>query len=414
MTKRMGTQKGNPDPAPRIAYVHNFATHYTAPLFGILGRRLNIDFYFFSDGGERYWLAEHGVRAGEFRCEYLPGFRIFGTRITPTLPWKLIRGRYQAVIKCINGRFALPATLLTARLMGVPFVLYSGIWCRFGTPAHRLLFPLTRYIYRHADAIVAYGPHVKEYLVSEGVRAERIFLAYHAVDSQQYSRPVAEGEIRSLRAKHQVAPGDKIVLYLGRLAEGKGLEYLLDAFGSLNRRETVLLLAGEGNLHPALQARARQLGVEGLVRFAGYVRPEEAAAYYAVAWFCVLPSVTTPTFKEPWGLVVNEAMNQGTPVVTTDAVGAAAGGLVQDGVNGFVVPESDSAALAKAMAALLDNSELRARMSQAARSEIAQWTQERQAEGYIQALEFVLGRKVEVPGSLPLNVAEAGHPSSGD
>ena len=79
----------------------------------------------------------------------------------------------------------------------------------------------------------------------------------------------------------------------------------------------------------------------------GYVSPEEALTYYATADLFVLPSVTMPTGKEPWGLVVNEAMNQGLPVVATEAVGAAAGGLVQAGVNGFIVPERDSEALAQ-------------------------------------------------------------------
>ena len=59
----------------------------------------------------------------------------------------------------------------------------------------------------------------------------------------------------------------------------------------------------------------------------------------------VLPSITTRLFKEPWGLVVNEAFNQGVPVIATDAVGAAAGGLVENGVNGFVVPEGNSRAI---------------------------------------------------------------------
>ena len=413
MAKRMGIQNGNPDPAPRIAYVHNFATHYTTRLFGILGRRLNIDFYFFSDGDERYWLAEHGVQAGEFRCQYLPGFRIFGTRITPTLPWKLIRGRYQAVIKCINGRFALPVTFLTARLLRIPFILYTGIWFRLATRTHRLLFPLTRYVYRHADAIVVYGEHVKHYLISEGVEAHRVFVAAHAVDNARYARAVHPKDITELRERLKIPADRQIILYLGRFEPVKALRYLIDALASLQRGDVVLVLAGAGVDRENVEAYAvRSLGRN--VRFAGYVPPADTPVYYSSACAYVLPSITLPHSKELWGLVVNEAMNQGTPVIVTDAVGAAAGGLVQDGVNGFVVPESDSAALAKAMAALLDNSELRARMSQAARSEIAQWTQERQAEGYIQALEFVLGRKVETPGSLPLSVPEAGHPSSGD
>jgi hypothetical protein len=82
--------------------------------------------------------------------------------------------------------------------------------------------------------------------------------------------------------------------------------------------------------------------VDGTVRFAGYVPSRETRPYYALADLFVLPSITTASFKEPWGLVVNEAFNQGVPVIASDAVGAAAGGLVQSGVNGLIVPERDS------------------------------------------------------------------------
>jgi len=87
--------------------------------------------------------------------------------------------------------------------------------------------------------------------------------------------------------------------------------------------------------------------------------------------------------------VINEAFNQGVPVIATDAVGAAAGGLVQDGVNGFVVPERDSVALAQALRRILDNPDLRERFSQNARQIIAAWDNERMVLGFREAVEYV-------------------------
>jgi len=128
-------------------------------------------------------------------------------------------------------------------------------------------------------------------------------------------------------------------------------------------------------------------------RFVGYIRPEKALAYYAIADILVLSSVTMPTGKETWGLVVNEAMNQGVPVVATDAVGAAAGGLVESGVNGFVVPERDSIALAEAIGRILNDNELRAKMSQNARRIIAGWDNERMVQGFQQAIAYALNQR---------------------
>ncbi|HEX5688590.1 MAG TPA: glycosyltransferase, partial [Roseiflexaceae bacterium] len=197
----------------KIAFITNFCPHYREQTFALLARYHAIDYYFFSAGDEWYWQQEHGVRSGDFKSMYLRGFRLGNVRLTPTLPFKLWRGKYDVYLKCINGRFALPAAYLVARLRRKPFILWTGIWMRLQTPAHRMLLPLTRYIYRHADAIVVYGEHIKRYLVSEGVDPERVFIAAHAVDNAQYNRTVSPAEQAALRQKLGVREGDHVILY---------------------------------------------------------------------------------------------------------------------------------------------------------------------------------------------------------
>ena len=263
---------------------------------------------------------------------------------------------------------------------------------RLQTPAHRLFFPFTRYIYRHADAIVVYGQHVKRYLISEGVAPERIFVAAHAVDNQMYNHPVAEQEQLALREALQIEPEEKVVLYLGRLEKIKGLPDLLKAFASLKREDTVLLLAGDGGERKRLESLAAAYGISEKVRFTGYVASEKTSHYYSISDLFVLPSVTLPVGKETWGLVINEAFNQGVPVVATEAVGATAGGLVQNGINGLVVPERDSQALAQALQQLLDDKALRSKMNKNALKTIQMWDNERMVKGFRDALEFVRQR----------------------
>lgn len=373
-----------------IAFVTNICAHYRVKTFETLARCYNVDYYFFSAGDEWYWQQQHGVKTGNFHYEYLPGFRLGRTRITPTLPWRLWRGNYDVYIKCINGRFALPMTYLIARLKRKPFILWTGIWMRLQTPFHCLAWPLTRYIYHHADAIVVYGEHVKRYLVNEGVPAERIFIAAHAVDNEAYNRTVPEEDKLALLRQLGISSDQKVVLYLGRLVEEKGVPYLIEAFASLQREDAVLVIVGTGPEKERLEYLVSERGITNQVRFAGYVAPEKTLPYYAIAWVFGFPSITTPYFKEPWGLVVNEAFNQGVPVIATEAVGAAAGGLVQDGVNGFVVPERDSTALAQALQRILDDADLRERLSRNARQIIADWDNERMVLGFRQAIEYVI------------------------
>lgn len=379
-----------------VAFVTTFCPHHRVQTFQILARYCDIQYTFFSAGGEWYWQAQHGVSQGDFRFIQVPGIQIGNTRVTPALLLELWQSQSDVFIKCINGRFALPITYVVARLRRKPFILWTGIWMRLQTPAHRLFFPLTRYIYRHADAVVVYGEHVKRYLVAEGVPPDRIFVAAHAVDNAAYALTVPAAAQAARRAALDVAPDQKVILYLGRLEEVKGLNYLLEAFAALQRTDAVLVFAGAGSAEARLRAAAEQMGIARQVRFAGYVPHTEAIQYYALAWASVLPSITLPTGKETWGLVVNEAFNQGVPVVATDAVGAAAGGLVQHGINGFVVPERNATAIADALRLLLDYPDLRARLSENARATIAQWDNERMVLGFRQAIAYVTG--AEAPG----------------
>jgi glycosyltransferase involved in cell wall biosynthesis len=373
-----------------VAFVTNICPHYRVRTFETLARYHSVDYYFFSAGDDWYWQQQHGVGSGAFHHEYLWGFRIGRTRVTPTLPVKLLKTDYDVYIKCINGRFALPVTYLIARLKRKPFILWTGIWMSLQTPVHRALFPLTRYIYRHADAIVVYGEHVKRYLLSEGVSNDRILIASHAVENHDYDRHVSETELQTLRQQLSVTPEQKIVLYLGRLEASKGLVYLIEAFASLGRDDVTLIIAGSGSQLRQLEELARERGIGDRVRFPGYIAPSQTIPYYALACVYVLPSITTPVFKEPWGLVVNEAFNQGAPVIATEAVGAAAGGLVQDGLNGIIVPEQDSQALAHALACILDDDDRRANMAHNARQTIIGWDNERMVEGFRRAIDQVV------------------------
>jgi glycosyltransferase involved in cell wall biosynthesis len=173
--------------------------------------------------------------------------------------------------------------------------------------------------------------------------------------------------------------GSPFVLFVGRLEREKGVDVLLEAWRLANLGAgAVLGMAGEGPLRDRVEAPG--------VRPLGYVPRPELPALYAAADVLVLPSVRTATFVEPWGLVVNEAMHQGTPVIASDAVGAVAGGLVRDGRNGLVVPAGDAPALATAIEAIVTNGDLRAELGAAAREDVSPYTAWAWSEGMGRAL----------------------------
>ena len=386
---------GRPVPGQRrrrVAFVTNFCSHYRIKPFELLARDYDVDYYFFSDGGEWYWRKEHGVKRGDFRHTYLPGVRVGNTRISAQLPAALLAGQYDVFVKCINGRFALPVTYAIARMTRKPFVLWTGIWTRIDTGFHRLGFPIVQHMYRNADAVVVYGDHVRRYFEGEGVASRRIFLAPQAVDNAFCRPDVGDNERRALRAWLGIDADQPVVLYVGRLAAVKGLRHLLHDFRAVTDPRAVLVLAGEGEEGAELRALAESLGLGPRVRFTGHVSADQTPAYYALATVAVLPSVTTPEGKDLWGLVVNEAFNQGVPVIATDAVGAAAGGLVQDGVNGFVVPERDAAALGAVLNTIVGDDTVRRRLGANALHTIGEWTTETMVSGFRAAIEHACAR----------------------
>ena len=281
-------------------------------------------------------------------------------------------GRYRAVVAGTAGRTALPAAWLGARRAGVPFVLWSALWAELRTPAHTLARPLMAAIYRDAAAVVAYGPHVAEFALRHGAR--RVVIAPQAVDNAFWSAPVPWPERRAAFT----------VLFVGRPAREKGVPELLEAWRAarLDPAGAALVLAGEG--HDAA-------GIPG-VQVVGALNPQNLRNFYAGSGVVAIPSIPSRRFVEPWGLVANEAMNQHCAVIATDAVGAAAGGLVRHGRTGLVVPAGEAGALAAAIRRLHDDRALAGQLGEEGSRAVAAYTYEAWASGFARALEGTTAR----------------------
>lgn len=294
-------------------------------------------------------------------------------------------GSYRAVVCGLGGRVALPGSYLGARRAGIPFVLWASLWAHPRSPAHVLSYLPMRHIYRHADAVVTYGKHVSSYVSARRGGTHNVFEAPQAVSSAEFAQAVPD-DLRVHARVHAGAPARDgfLALFVGRLVREKGVRVLLDAWRQADLGEdAVLALAGDGPLGDLV---ARE---PASVQALGFVPRDHLPALYAAADVLVLPSIRTETFLEPWGLVVNEAMHQGTPVITSDAVGAARGGLVQDGRNGLVAPQRDAAALAARLRSLAHNPQLRQALGAAARRDVAPFTYSAWVAGMRQALAAV-------------------------
>jgi glycosyltransferase involved in cell wall biosynthesis len=357
--------------AVAIAILTTYLSDYRLPLYRLLAQRHDIEVLCYG-GGKRYVPAWFADLDAQLAAADFPARRMDGPREALTLG-----RRYDAVIAPFAGGALLPAAYAGAHRYGRPFVFWASIWHQPRSLSHALALPVTRRIFRHSEAVLAYGEHVRHFVASIRGRDSDVFVAPQSVEPELFRRTVSDEEQAAFRDAHGLGDGP-LVLYAGRLVPEKGVDVIADAWASVSGDAT-LVVVGDGPLAARVAAlpRTRALGT--------LPRPDLPAAYAACA-FALLPSVGTPRFKEPWGLVCNEAFEQGRMMIATTAVGAVAGGLVRDGETGLVISPGDPRALARSIDLALGDGALRERLGAAAHAAVQPYTYPAMASAFDEAL----------------------------
>jgi len=371
----------------RVLFVTNVVTHYRAPLYQKLAERLDVRFLLYSDGREWYWNGG-SLPLGDLPGKVLSGWWIGRTRIVPELLADLWRTDYDVVVKCINGRFALPVTYAAARARGKPFILWTSLWRHPTSGFHRLTGPAVRLLYRNADAIVTYGRHVSRYVASQGASPDRVFEAPQAIDLDRFSGSPSDtsGQVLPEGAREQ-----PIVLYVGRLESWKGPHILLRALAEAAKdRPFTAVFAGDGSMRGDLERDAGRLGLTERTLFLGHVPSKDLPGLYRTAATVIVPSIETPDFSEPWSLVVNEALASCKPVIASDAVGAVRDGLLAHGRTGLVVPSGEALALAQAIRIVLDGPRKANELALAGHRVVADYSYDAAVEAFCHALDVAV------------------------
>jgi glycogen(starch) synthase len=257
---------------------------------------------------------------------------------------------------------------------------------RLPGPTQRFVHHVERWLVSVSDRDITCSAFMRDEVITAlGADEELLDLIPNQVDLTPFSPPAP-----SLRPG--LWPENRpLILFAGRLEYEKGVQTLLDAFPVIERRVpgVGLLVAGEGTYRPALEARAERLGLDGQVRFEGFVEESRLRSLYRTADLAIVPSL-----YEPFGLVTLEAMASGTPVVVADA-----GGLcetVEHGVSGLRFAPGDAGGLARAVTRVLRDPSLAASLAREARSALearASWSgaAARTAEAYGRAIEHADG-----------------------
>lgn len=331
------------------------------------------------------------IQEGVTVHRYGTNFRLESANVAWKMFWKPLA--YQVDI--VHAHFSTPpgelAGLWYAVRKRVPLILtYHGdAPASYGRFIRRSSLSLyNKYVLdkllSHAQIIIS----PSEYYISEsrflGKYRDKIEAIPNGIDAPDLEVPLSKKECRK---RLGLAPNKSIILFVGDLVPYKGPDVLLKAMPKVIKSvpETELVFIGRGELRQELENLSVRLGITECVRFTGFLSGETKALYYKSADIFVLPSTMT---KEVFPLVLLEASLSGLPMVVSDLQTFRC--IIEEGYNGLVAKRGDESDLAEAILRLLENQDIRNRMSRNAREKAKDYSWERIAEKTEKVYEQVL------------------------
>jgi len=348
----------------RLVILTEIISPYRIPLFNALAQNAEVDLHVIflaeTDPDLRQWqIHKEGI---EFSYQILRS-------------WRRRFGRYNALLNRGVGRTLAEAApdvilcggynyvaswqaLFWARAYNVPFFLWSESNVQDLRRGHVVVELLKTKFLRRCSGFVVPGQSALEYLRIQKVEERTVFVAPNAVDNDFFAAAAAAAKRDAARWRRELDLPERYFLFVGRVVREKGVFELLSAYAKLEesmRQQVGLVLVGDGACRPQLELQAASIS-PGVVRFAGFAQQGQLATHYALAEMLILP-----TYTDTWGLVVNEAMACGLPVIVSKVAGCAAD-LVKENWNGLLVEPRDVSSLTSAMRSLADRPDLRATM----------------------------------------------------
>jgi glycosyltransferase involved in cell wall biosynthesis len=386
----------------RLASLVSHPIQYQAPLFRALARHPDIDF-------TAVFLSQHGLmptldpgfgRVIAYDVPLVEGYRALFVRnraprphtqqffgaVNPGLAALIARERFDALWVHGYAQVSNWIGFATAAALRIPFLVRgdSQLLVQRPLPVRGLRRLVLAALFRAASAVLYIGQQNRRFYEWFGVPDDKLFFAPYGVDNAFFAERAraarGNGRRETLRAQIGAAPDDVVLLVVGKLMGFKRPLDVVRALAGLERR-AIAVFVGDGELRPDVERELSATGVRGVV--SGFVNQSDLPDWYAAGDVAVLASDF-----EKWGLVVNEAMACGLPIVASDLVGCVPD-LVHDGESGAVFRARDPEALADALRPLVEQPALRARLGSGARRLIARYDVGATAAGIVAAATAV-------------------------
>jgi glycosyltransferase involved in cell wall biosynthesis len=391
----------------RLAILLSHPIQYFTPLFRRLAQEPEIDLtvYFCSRQGIDPYEDEGFGRSVQWDVPLLEGYKHrflpnlwkkdrvagFFSLVNPRLVQALRTEHYDAILVHGHLYFSYLLAIALANALRIPVFMRADthLGLRRSKLKRALRAPLLRLFYNHlCDRCLPIGSLNRDFYRAYGVPPERLFDVPFAVDNAYFSRAAAPYRVcvDETRAALRLPVDKPVLLYSSKLIAGKRPMDLLMAYHRMCTEgiRAALVFVGSGELEPSLRGFADGHNLSD-VYFLGFRNQSELPMLYAISDLFVLPSE-----NEAWGLVINEAMCAGLPIIASEEIGAVPD-LVIQGYNGLTYRAGDVDQLSAHLESLITNKSLRQQMGENSLAQIKDWNLERCVEGISAALHS-LGR----------------------
>lgn len=268
------------------------------------------------------------------------------------------------------------------KLRRIPFILESeGSFAKSGIGFKERF---KKHLMSGAKLYFSTTPKADEYFLMYGATKEKIvkYPFTSLYESDILKSPLSHSE-KSIKKDALGLKGERIVVAAGRFIPTKQYDFLIQGWSKVNKNYT-LYIVGEGPERAKYEELIKQYGLSN-VYLTGFMMKETLFDYYRSADLFIHPTST-----DVWGLVINEAMACGLPVITTDMCIAGLE-LVKNGENGYIVSVGDEKELLEKISIILSDDELRAQMASRSIEKIRRFTFEEMAEVHIRVLKSLSG-----------------------
>jgi len=361
----------------RVLFLTNYPSPYRVHFFDELGKYMDVT-VLYSDRVEDIkhrnaaWFEEgdHGFQA----VRLTPKFRV-GRRYLcfDVIPW--LKKKYDEIVVCGYSSPTAVLAMIWLRLHGIPF--YMEVDGGLIRQDSKLKHFVKKSLVCLANQWLSTGEYTTKYLVHYGAREDKVA---HYPFSSLYEKDILQAvptreEKEAIRMVLGI-PEKHMILAIGQFIHRKGFDVLMQAAKQLDPDVGIYIVGGETT--DEYRKLREELGLYN-VHFLEFQKKERLALLYKSADLFVLP-----TREDIWGLVINEALAYGLPIITTDRCVAGLE-LIEDGVNGYVVPVGDVEALAEKIKAVLASD--REAMGKAALEKVRPYTLENMAKTHAKIFE---------------------------